>query len=248
MRNTQKNKEDYLHQLNSKNIFLLLLIIISSFQVKAQGASLFNLGEQVLSIAKSSTPEKILDYVNAGENLDNKAAILESFLATKNALESTTDMKEVSLFNVIKEKDSLVYFILKNNKKYFILKSSIDTQNKISNVFTLLKTDILNKLKKGEVVYKSRCYSCHGLSGKGGLLGPNLTDEYCKFHVKTDADLIDIIANGKKGTMMIAFKDYLTKEEIEDVALYLKSLRGIKVKNGKKAEGNSKNPNLTIFN
>ena len=249
MNNISNQKKDFRQQSLTRLALLLAIFVTSISQSNAQSnMTLYNLGEKVLSIVKSDKPETILDYVNTGENLDKKADILASFISTKTTLENSTDINKLNLFNVVKESDSIVYFIMKNEKKFFVIKSTLDETNKITDSFSLLKTELARKIEKGELVYKARCYSCHGLKGKGGLLGPNLTDEYCKFSVKSDADLIDIIANGKKGTMMIAFKDYLTPEEIKDVSIYLKALKGIKVKNAKPKEGNSKSPNLKLFN
>jgi mono/diheme cytochrome c family protein len=234
---------------NNRNLYrivLLILIVFNFGNASAQKISLFGLGKKMIEIAKSDTPEKILDLVNVGEDLDKKAAILESFLATKTTMENLDNIKNYKLFNVIKENDSLVYFLIKNNKKFYVVSSILNARNQIVGKFKYVKSKISKKLEAGEKVYKSRCYSCHGINGKGGL-GSNLTDQYCKF-VHSDEDMIDIIANGKKGTMMIAYKTYLSPEEIEAVATYVKSLRGIEVKNGKSAEGKIDNPNLKIFN
>jgi len=249
MKNISNKKEDFCQHYLTKLVFSLLIFVMFISQMNAQNnLTLNDLGDKVLSVMKSKTPETIMDIVNAGEDLDKKAVILESFLITKTTLENLTDVNKIELFNVIKENDLTIYVIMKNEKKFYVVKSAVDESNRITDSFSLLKTKNTKKLEKGEQVYKSRCYACHGVKGKGGLLGPNLTDEYCKFTVKNDADLIDIIANGKKGTMMIAFKDYLTPEEIKDVSIYLKALKGIKVKNAKPKEGNSKSPNLKLFN
>ncbi|MEH7302668.1 outer membrane protein assembly factor BamB family protein [Neobacillus drentensis] len=83
-----------------------------------------------------------------------------------------------------------------------------------------------NKTKKektsteaGETVYKNNCMACHGAGGAGGHNGPNLTN------TKMDrAAIIKQVENGKG--QMPPFKDTLSKEEIQAVADYVKSLGG----------------------
>ena len=63
------------------------------------------------------------------------------------------------------------------------------------------------------------CGSCHGLTRKGGL-GPSLLPD--ALLNKSDDFLIMTIANGRKGTPMPPWKDFLTKSEIRWM---VKSLR-----------------------
>ena len=229
-----------------KYVLLLAFLFISSESIIAQRISLNNLGKKVLRIAQSGTPEKVLDLVNVGNDVENKASILESFLTIKTTMSNIGDIKSFKHFNTIIEKENLIYFIMKSNNKFYVVSSMINAKNEIVGDFKLIKSAVIGKIQAGEKVYKSRCYSCHGINGKGGV-GPNLTDEYCKF-IHSDKDLIDIISNGKKGTMMMAYKNYLSPQEIQTVAIYIKSIRGIEVKNGKNKEGDINYPNLVIFN
>lgn len=88
------------------------------------------------------------------------------------------------------------------------------------------KQPAANKTKKektsteaGETVYKNNCLACHGAGGAGGHNGPSLKE------TKMDrAAIIKQVENGKG--QMPPFKDTLSKEEIEAVADYVKSLGG----------------------
>ncbi|OAH99216.1 cytochrome C55X precursor NirC [Methylomonas methanica] len=63
--------------------------------------------------------------------------------------------------------------------------------------------ELLNMLKHD-------CGSCHGLPPKGGL-GPSLMPEVLAD--KSDALLIDAIQNGRAGTAMPPWKNFLTVDE-----------------------------------
>jgi len=91
------------------------------------------------------------------------------------------------------------------------------------------------KLSLGYRLYLAKCYACHGKYGQG-TIGPNLTDVYWKF-VKSEQDIFDVIKNGKEGTMMIPYKDYLSDEEIDAIVKYLGVLSGQRMVEGKGPEG-----------
>jgi cytochrome c oxidase cbb3-type subunit 3 len=77
----------------------------------------------------------------------------------------------------------------------------------------------------GDAVFKGRCTGCHGSDGKGkSAIGtPDFTSAKTQSEL-SDADLIDTISNGRKGTIMPAWKGKLSGEEISAVATYLRSL------------------------
>lgn len=89
----------------------------------------------------------------------------------------------------------------------------------------------------GEKIWGERCGACHRADG-GGMagLGPNMTDD-CYLHGGSTHALINTILNGVPGKAMVSFKGQLTDEEIEQVALYARSLRGKNVADGKACEG-----------
>lgn len=71
----------------------------------------------------------------------------------------------------------------------------------------------------GEVTYRSQCMLCHGADGKLGASGAK------DLSVSTlgEQDVINLVSYGR-GAMM-AYKDLLTKDQIENVAAYIQTLR-----------------------
>ena len=68
------------------------------------------------------------------------------------------------------------------------------------------------------------CAPCHRPDG-GGLVGPNLTDDYW-IHGSNFANNVTIIWNGVPAKGMITWKNMLKPNEIYDVASYIYTLRG----------------------
>ena len=77
----------------------------------------------------------------------------------------------------------------------------------------------------GDAVFKGRCTGCHGADGKGkAAIGtPDFTSAKTLSGL-SDSDIVDTITNGRKGTIMPAWKGKLSDEEIAAVAAYLRSL------------------------
>jgi mono/diheme cytochrome c family protein len=86
--------------------------------------------------------------------------------------------------------------------------------------------------EKGQDLYASRCLFCHGATGKGdGPAGAALKPPPTNF---TSADywkaarietMKDVVANGKLGTAMLAFKSSVSREQIDDVVAYLQTFK-----------------------
>jgi putative heme-binding domain-containing protein len=70
----------------------------------------------------------------------------------------------------------------------------------------------------GEKLFVASCQVCHGEAGVGNraptLRGPRLTLDY----------VARVVAKGKPGTMMPAFEDAFSPEQIRQLALYVRSL------------------------
>lgn len=82
-------------------------------------------------------------------------------------------------------------------------------------------------LENGRQVYTKFCAPCHRADG-GGLVGPNLTDDYW-IHGSTYADSVKVIWDGVPAKGMITWKTVLKPEEISSVANYIYTLRGAKL-------------------
>ncbi|MEX0829426.1 MAG: cytochrome c [Nitrospirales bacterium] len=86
-------------------------------------------------------------------------------------------------------------------------------------------------IEKGKTFYRQSCGHCHGLEGKGdgefgGYLNPppaNLASEITQS--KTDAELKDVIMNGRSGTAMVGFEGAMEEGQWSDLLAYLRSLK-----------------------
>jgi cytochrome c oxidase cbb3-type subunit III len=82
-------------------------------------------------------------------------------------------------------------------------------------------------LDQGKTTYNKFCAPCHRVDG-GGLVGPNLTDDYW-IHGSNYADSVKIIWDGVPAKGMITWKTVLKPDEIQSVASYIYTLRGAKL-------------------
>jgi cytochrome c oxidase cbb3-type subunit 3 len=89
-------------------------------------------------------------------------------------------------------------------------------------------------LKKGQKTFLDLCSPCHAKDG-GGLVGPNLCDDYW-IHGDKFSDNILTIWNGVPEKGMITWKNYLQPNQVLEVASYIYTLRGTHPKNPKPPE------------
>src|SRR5208337_1495962 len=88
-------------------------------------------------------------------------------------------------------------------------------------------------------VFLTNCQSCHGPDG-GGVVGPNLTDDYYK-NVKKITDIAEVIKSGAASGSMPAWKTRLHPNEVVLMAAYVAGLRGKNLK-GRQPEGEKIDP------
>jgi cytochrome c oxidase cbb3-type subunit III len=89
-------------------------------------------------------------------------------------------------------------------------------------------------LARGKQTFLTLCAPCHRTDG-GGLVGPNLTDDYW-IHGSNFVDNVTTIWNGVPAKGMITWKNMLKPKEIYEVASYIYTLRGTKPPNPKPPE------------
>ncbi len=224
--------------------YLTLILLFSQSLLFSQTKSLYDFGEELFEILKSDKAEDILNY-SKETDIDKNAAILESFLNTKEKLQNIAPLDQFNYFNTVEGANNKIYILLKKGKDYYIIKTTMGSDNSIAGPFQLIRGNLDKQLALGEKIYKSKCFACHSIEGRGSA-GPNLTDSYWKY-VNSEEDLYNVIANGKKGTMMMAYKNYLSPEELQAVFTYLKTLIGKKSQFGKKPEGEKKEIHFKIF-
>jgi cytochrome c oxidase cbb3-type subunit 3 len=78
----------------------------------------------------------------------------------------------------------------------------------------------LKAIKQGQVLFRQECVYCHGVGGRGGVRGPDLTTGTWT-HGGSDADLSRTIRGGIQGTAMPANR--LTDDEIWEIIAYLRT-------------------------
>lgn len=84
-------------------------------------------------------------------------------------------------------------------------------------------------------IFATRCAACHGPGG-GGLIGPNLTDEYW-LHGGRPTDIYRVIAEGVPDKGMVPWKGQLRPAELTSVTAYVLSLQGTNPANAKPPQG-----------
>ena len=89
-------------------------------------------------------------------------------------------------------------------------------------------------LGRGNQVFLTYCAPCHRPDG-GGLVGPNLCDDYW-IHGPKFSDNLKVIINGVPDKGMLTWKGVLQPSEIYAVASYIYTLRGTKPVNPKPPE------------
>ena len=87
---------------------------------------------------------------------------------------------------------------------------------------------------QGQVIFLKNCSPCHRKDG-GGLVGPNLCDDYW-IHGSNFVDNVRTIMNGVPNKGMLTWKGVLTPTQIYHVASYIYTLRGSNPKNPKPPE------------
>lgn len=77
----------------------------------------------------------------------------------------------------------------------------------------------------GSAIFKEHCTACHGGDGKGvATIGtPDFTSAKIQNSL-TDQEITTTITDGRKGTIMPAWKGMLSGDEIAAVASYVRSL------------------------
>ena len=74
------------------------------------------------------------------------------------------------------------------------------------------------------MTYQANCATCHGAGG-GGLVGPNLTDDYWK-HVRSVEGIARVLENGAGNGAMPAWKNRFSHtNQLVLTAAYVASLR-----------------------
>lgn len=90
-------------------------------------------------------------------------------------------------------------------------------------------------IRAGHEKFSKNCVTCHGANG-GGIVGPNLTDQYWIMGGGIK-NVYATIKNGVPQKGMISWKLVFTPKEIQQIASFILTLQGTNPVNGKKPEG-----------
>lgn len=90
-------------------------------------------------------------------------------------------------------------------------------------------------LDAGKQIFTTNCVACHAADG-GGLVGPNLTDDYW-IHGGGIKNIFKVIKYGVVAKGMISWQSQLNPKQMQDVASYIISLHGTTPANPKQPEG-----------
>ncbi|MCP5523445.1 MAG: c-type cytochrome [Verrucomicrobiales bacterium] len=101
-------------------------------------------------------------------------------------------------------------------------------------------------LEEGKQVFTVNCVACHRADA-GGLVGPNLTDDYW-IHGSEFKDTLQTISNGVPEKGMVTWKGLLKPTQIYAVASYIYTLRGSNPPNPKPPENTAPaTPQVNIY-
>ena len=102
----------------------------------------------------------------------------------------------------------------------------LEGPGEVLNATTVTLLADAGSLAAGEAIYTQNCLTCHGVYGQGlAGAGPNFTDKYW-IHGGAIGNLYTTIRYGVPAKGMIAWKDQLPPEKIQQVASYILSLQG----------------------
>ena len=100
-------------------------------------------------------------------------------------------------------------------------------------------------LGQGQHTFVTMCAPCHRPDA-GGLVGPNLTDDYW-IHGSNFVDNLKTIINGVPEKGMITWRGVLKPSEIHAVASYIYTLRGTKPPNPKPPENQQQPEKANVY-
>jgi len=98
----------------------------------------------------------------------------------------------------------------------------VDIPPEIAANPTEAPSDSLPKLSGAEI-FADVCANCHGDAGQGGI-GPGFNTEAFQNRY-TDEELFDTISNGHKATAMIAWGEFLTSDQIQQLVQLIRAIQ-----------------------
>jgi cytochrome c oxidase cbb3-type subunit I/II len=91
-------------------------------------------------------------------------------------------------------------------------------------------------MAEAKEVFSKNCAACHGLSGEGNAIGPNLTDKFW-LHGGGFADVYKSVYVGIPQNGMLSYKGLISDKQIIQVSSFVLSLQGTNPANAKAPQG-----------
>ena len=109
-----------------------------------------------------------------------------------------------------------------------------------ANIDSLTPSTDAAVVAQGNQIFSTYCAPCHRADG-GGLVGPNLCDDYW-IHGSNYVDNVRTIINGVPAKGMLTWRGILNPDQIKAVGSYIYTLRGTHPPNPKPAENTVQAP------
>ena len=221
--------------------FIFTLILINYTVAQTATDSVRTTAKILFKDWKNGNTDALTAMIDPTAKSSLKEQITSSFFTSIQAVKALGNISSAQALNYIPVKVSKGYAVFipfTLNDKIYTLKAylaNVAGKYQIIKPVAFINGIIEKKATDGMTLFKSKCFSCHGLYGEG-MIGPNLSDAWWKY-AKTNQDVFNVIKNGKQGTIMIAFGNYLKDDEIHEIMMYLSILQGQKIKTGKPKEG-----------
>ncbi len=107
-------------------------------------------------------------------------------------------------------------------------------KNLTEDQFAVLAKDG-SAVKVGAASFQTKCVSCHGAQGQGGI-GPNLTDAYW-IHGSKMTDIHQVISKGVADKGMPPWGAVLKADEVNALTVFIRSLSGSNPPGAKEPQG-----------
>jgi cytochrome c oxidase cbb3-type subunit III len=142
-------------------------------------------------------------------------------------------------YHVIKAGDLQISAYNKESKKGEEIKAASMAKFE-SSLGTAQPSSDKTIISTGQQIFVNNCAPCHRADA-GGLVGPNLTDDYW-IHGSQFSDNLKVIWNGVPEKGMVTWKGVLKPDQIYAVASYIYTLRGTHPANPKPPENQQQQP------
>lgn len=118
------------------------------------------------------------------------------------------------------------------------IRTNFEQSNPTVSIDSTYLASIVNdpaRIAAGKEVFSGQCAVCHAADG-GGVIGPNLTDEYW-LHGGSNMDIWEVIRVGVPEKGMAPWESVFTVEERASLVAYIRSLVGTTPANAKEPQG-----------